>query len=64
MSAGPVLGSGIVRGQQYWVTISAYPQKAEVALKWDQKYPNSNSTSRGVENGADIDQVHGELLNP
>lgn len=64
VSAGPVLGSGIVRGQQYWVTISAYPQNAEVALKWDQKYPNSNSTSRGVENGADIDQVHGELLNP
>lgn len=63
MSAGPVLGSGIVRGQQYWVTISAYPQKAEVALKWDQKYPNSNSMSRGM-CGADIDEVHGELLNP
>lgn len=36
---------GIVQGQQYWVTLSAYnPYKAEITLKWYQQYQNSNST--------------------
>lgn len=62
VSTGVVLGSGIVQGQQYWVTVPAYPHKAEISLKWYQKYQNSNSTCTGIENRAEIDWIHGELL--
>ena len=52
VSTGAVLGSEIVQGKQYQVTISAYPRKAEMTLQWYQKYQNSNSVSTGVKKGS------------
>lgn len=61
---GVGLGFGIVQGQQYWVTISAYnPYKAEITSKWYQQYQNSNSTSTEVENGKESNQIHREIIN-
>lgn len=64
LCAEVVVGFGIVQGQQYWVTISAYPHKAEITLKWYQQYQNSNPTSTDVENGKEINWIHGEIINP